>query len=102
MPGVKRVRDNEGEERESENEEGDQESDSERSSLEESISSDGTESDDSSGNLIVCVDLKCSMTDYSGDLCLDLLFEVYNCVSYVEFLVLDDCDFAIRIGRGGV
>ncbi|KAK4307052.1 hypothetical protein Pmani_021158 [Petrolisthes manimaculis] len=48
MPVVKRVRDNEGEERDSENEEGDQESDSERSSLEESISSDGTESDDSS------------------------------------------------------
>lgn len=68
MPGVKRVRDNEGEERESENEEGDQESDSERSSLEESISSDGTESDDSSGKNIVHVVQKCSVTDHSGDL----------------------------------
>ncbi|XP_045124143.1 breast cancer metastasis-suppressor 1-like protein isoform X5 [Portunus trituberculatus] len=47
MPGVKRARDNEREDHDTENEE-EQDSDSDRSSLDESISSDGTESDDSS------------------------------------------------------
>ena len=50
MPVVKRARDNEREDHDTENEE-EQDSDSDRSSLDESISSDGTESDDSSGEL---------------------------------------------------